>query len=53
VNNQAGMILNVTRFSLAEFALVRGFGKMRNLLAAQAEANGRSITFGVTFDKTV
>jgi len=53
INHQAGTILNVTRFSLAEFGLFRGFGHMRDLLAAVGEADGSSATVGVTFVKAV
>jgi hypothetical protein len=46
---QAGRILNVTRFSIADFGLFSKFGTMRSNLAAKADA--QSTTFGVDFDK--
>jgi hypothetical protein len=49
INSQAGQILSVTRFSLADFDLFKGFGKMRNLLAAVPD--NVATTYGVSFDK--
>jgi hypothetical protein len=51
VNGQAGAILNVTRFSLAQFGLFRGFGPMSNVLSAFSEPDKSSVTLGVTFTK--
>jgi len=49
VNSQALAILNVTRFSVADFDLFKGFGPMKNLLAAHPDPV--ATTYGVIFEK--
>ena len=48
---QSGRMLNVTRFSLADFGLFSKFGKIFPNLAAAAEK--QSTTFGVSFDRQI
>jgi hypothetical protein len=47
VNAQAGSTLNVTRFSLADFGLFRGFGSLRDHMAAVGDSS--RTTVGVKF----
>ncbi len=49
--DQAGRVLSVTRFSLANLSLLRGFGPLQNALAAVSDADGTS-TIGLSFTKT-
>jgi hypothetical protein len=51
VRNQSGSILNVTRFSVANFGLLKGFGSMIPNLAAASDNPISATTFGVTFTK--
>lgn len=47
INGKVGELLNVTRFSLVDFSLVRGFGPMKPVMAAKSSPG--AATVGVSF----
>jgi hypothetical protein len=51
VRNQSGSILNVTRFSVANFGLLKGFGPMIPNLASASDNPISATTYGVSFTK--
>jgi hypothetical protein len=51
ITGQTGRLLNATRFSLTDFGLFRGFGRMVSRMAVEQSRAKTSVTVGVTFEK--
>lgn len=49
ISAKAGDVLNVSRFTLIDYAMLRGFGRMLNGMAAQKSST--AVTVGVAFQK--